>query len=234
MKNKIIRSFKEQIANIMKWFVVKLFKNGELVGIDKTDTSVYSPALEFQAKGFDINSCEKQNTFGISAEEADNKIKKLLSEYFEQKGIYPKYNQDEFEEEFQRVFTPYRKGWHQIITINEDTINATIKEGHKNGNYIYGHYENGEFKQDYVGRCTDQELRERIKHRLNPRDNNYAQFNERGTSHVTFRYAQNDDEAINIECLLYHYYGGKAKLINNDHPSLENGRKCPVTNCDKS
>lgn len=170
----------------------------------------------------------------VAQKEAEFLCKKQLYNYFDSNGYYPKYNQEEFIREWKRLIKPYCENWHEPIAINKDTIDSEIEDGHKNGNYIYGHYEDGKFIGDYVGRCTNQELRERIKHRLDPKDNNYAQFNERGTSHVKFRYAQNDDEAINIECLLYHYYGGRAKLINNEHPSLDDGRKCPVTNCDKS
>ena len=226
-------SLKETIMNNLKWFVVKLFKNGELVLVDKIDSSVVAPALHFQAKGYDINNCEKQNTFAISEASANEKITGLLSEFFERYGRYPKYNQENFLREYE-AYMPCHERWEGPIDIDGDVIDKTIKTGHKNGNYKYGHFENGKFVVDYVGRCTDQELCERAKHRLDPKDNNYTEFNKRGTSHMEFHYAQNDMEAIHVECMLYHYYGGRVKLINNEHPSLPGNAKCPVSLCSRS
>lgn len=226
-------TMQEQLMNDLKWYVVKLFKNGELVLVDKIDSSAVAPALDFQAKGYDINNCEKQNTFAISVTSANEKIKGFLSEYFEKYGRYPKYNHEDFLKDYES-YIPCHEGWEGPIEIDEGRIEQAIKTGHKNGNYKYGHFENGKFVVDYVGRCTDQELSERAKHRLDPNDNNYKEFNKRETSHLMFRYAENDKEAIQTECMLYHYYGGRVKLINHEHPSLPDDIKCPVSLCMKS
>lgn len=224
----------ERIMNNLKWFVVKLFKNNELVCIDKVmNTYVYAPAQYYQASGYEIDKCEKQNMLAISTTSADKKIKELLSEYFEEHGKYPKYNHEDFKKEYAK-FVPCLFGWEGPIEINDGVIDKTIKCGHKNGNYIYGHYKNGQLIVDYVGRCTDQELQERAKHRLDPNDNNYKEFNRRGTSHLMFRYAANDKEAIQTECMLYHYFGGRAILANNEHPSIPDNIKCPVSLCTRS
>ena len=154
-----------------------------------------------------------------------------LKEYFDNNGCYPRDNQKKFVANFKSQVSELLSSISKPIEIKETTILSNVETGHTCGNYIYGHYEGKEFIEDYVGRCTDDELQVRIQHRLDPNDNNYEQFEDKKTSHVRYRYAANEDEAIEIECLLYHWYGGKESLINNEHPSRENeSHQCCV--CD--
>lgn len=164
-------------------------------------------------------------------DKALEEIGKELKEYFDEKGCYPRDNQKIFENNYSTHVYQILQSFSNPIEINEQTILSNIQTGHTCGNYIYGHYEDSRFIEDYVGRCTDEELQERVKHRLDPDDNNYERFEDKKTSHVRYRYAVNEEEAIEIECLLYHWYGGKNRLINNVHPSLENNsHQCHV--CD--
>ena len=154
-----------------------------------------------------------------------------LNEYFDNNGCYPRDNQKKFEATFKTQVNQLLDSFSEPIEIKEASILSNVKTGHTCGNYIYGHYEGNEFVEDYVGRCTDDELQIRIQHRLDPDDNNFEDFEDRKTSHVRYRYAANADEAIGIECLLYHWFGGKKRLINNEHPSRENeSHQCCV--CD--
>ena len=166
--------------------------------------------------------------YNKALENVGNELKK----HFDDNGCFPRDNQKIYEQNYYPKIRKLLQSFSTPIEIEENVVADKIETGHQNGNYIYGHYKGKEFIVDYVGRCTDCELRKRIMHRWNEDDNNYKDFNKNNTNYARFRYAKNDDEAVDIECLLYHYYGGKAKLINNEHPSRENTQAhCPV--CDE-
>lgn len=216
------------------WYAVEVFSNGRLVYVglvDKNNFAYNTPKLHFSfLRGGELWT--KINEEPLPKKDADYIRRERLSDLFDNFGSYPEFNQVEFMEEYEEKFAQYINGWKGPIEINKEVIEANIDKGHQNGNYIYGHYNSrGIFVEDYVGRCTDDELRNRIQHRLDPKDNNYKEFNKNGTSHVFYRYAKNDTEAVEIECLLYHRYGGKVKLINNEHPGKKNDIRCPLSLC---
>lgn len=216
------------------WYAVEIFYASRLVYVGIVDELSYrmgTPIKYFTfLRGGEMWS--KLNNEPLPLKDADYKRRERLSDFFDNYGYYPEFNQIEFNEEFEKLYTKYRNGWYGPIEIKKEVIEAKINKGHQNGNYVYGRLDlKGNFIEDYVGRCTDEELRERIQHRLDPNDNNYKKFNERQVSHVFYRYAKNDTEAIEIECLLYHRFGGKAKLINNEHPSKKGNIQCPLSIC---
>lgn len=151
------------------------------------------------------------------------KVGNELKEYFDKNGTYPCDNQKMFDKNYSASVQKLLQSFSNPFEIDEEVVLSYIEKGHQFGNYLYGHYSGNSFIVDYVGRCTDEELQDRIMHRWNKGDNNYVDFNNRKSNYVRFRYAESEQEAIDIECLLYHYFGGSQRLINNIHPSRKNG-----------
>lgn len=216
------------------WYAVDVLFNGRLVyvGLVEEHNFAYNAPKRYFTflRGGEVWT--KINNEPLPQKDADSIRRERLSDLFDRYGDYPDFNQLEFNNEFDNKYAQYSKGWEGPIEIKKEEIEKKIDKGHQNGNYIYGHYDlKRNFVVDYVGRCTDEELQIRIQHRLDPNDNNYKKFNDRKTTHVQYRYAKNDTEAVEIECLLYHKYGGKVKLVNNEHPGKKNDIRCPLSLC---
>jgi hypothetical protein len=110
-------------------------------------------------------------------------------------------------------------------SLNLDTIDKVIKEGHL-GNYALGYLnEKGGFIVRYVGRGI---VYDRLYEHLTDEHNQPA---------FKFSYAKAkadakvEDEICTKECRNYHdfYYtrDGKKQLTNKEHPKLPKGKKCP-------
>ena len=215
------------------WYAVEITSAGELVYIGVVDNVNYTGNVACRVFMF-LNGGEKWeciNNEPVTQAEAEQICREKLSDYFDDKGCYPKYNQDEFLAEFKKKFKQYENGWHGPIQIKKEVIEEIVDLGHPDGNYIYCHKDGKEIIADYVGRSEDAELQERMQHRLDPNDIHYKEYNKRGTSLAFFRYAANLQEAIEIECLQYHYYGGKKLLINDIHPAIIKDVPCPISLC---
>ena len=223
-----------------RYYVIKVYCDKELYLIDIID-KIYVDCFEpkrsintyyYNKLNGDIDF-KKLIDAPTTKQEAEKKKREILSEYFDDNGVYPKYNQDKFNEEFIKKFAKYKNNWHNPVEIKKEVLEELIEEDHIYGNYIYFHYdENNNDIIDYVGRSDEGSFQLRIQHRLSPTDKHYKEYNKRGTSHVTFRIAKNEKEAIEIECLLYHRYGGKARLINDIHPATTEDVKCPISLCE--
>lgn len=205
-------------------------QSGEIVYIGITPTiQTIGPILAY--KNYDVLAYKFDiGTNAMLQSKALEQVGVELKQYFDEHGAYPRDNQVKFNANYGQIINNILQSFTGPIEIDALTIDAEVDAGHLHGNYIYYHQNNQNVEVDYVGRCTDDELQDRIKHRLDPDDNNYKDFQERKTSHAYFRYAQSKQEAIDIECLLYHYYGGKIKLINNVHPARK-GEHCLI--CDE-
>lgn len=224
-----------------RYYVIRVYCDNELYLIDVIDKiqidchdpkkSIYTYYYKTLNGEIDF---EKVNDKPITKQEAEKKKREVLSKYFDDNGFYPKYNQDDFEREFREKYlnTSYGQGWSDWFKITEEEIEKRVDEGHLFGNYMYASIGEGEIHVDYVGRCTDEELQERIKHRLRKDDKHYKDYEDNATNYVKFRYAANEREAIEIECLLYHRHGGKAKLFNDIHPATTDDVKCPISLCE--
>ena len=105
---------------------------------------------------------------------------------------------------------------------DEETINNTVDEN-SIGNYALG-YKNdeGTFVVCYVGRATDQPLRERLKQHLGEHFKTFKMFK--------YSYAGSKIEAYLKECNNYHDFGGKEHLYNEYHPAKleDDDTPCPV------
>lgn len=105
--------------------------------------------------------------------------------------------------------------------LNSDTINSIITK-EKSGVYTLGHIKNQTFVVDYVGR-SDKNLNSRLKEHIE---------DSRQYTHFKAKYAWSTKMAFDMECIMYHDYGGKKHLDNENHPDRKNHKnwRCPI--CD--
>ena len=221
------------VTEMFRWVKVYQKDNDELVymGVIQAIDAAH-PLVALRANYSPTSHKTVVVAQNMTFDEVLSSIGNKLKEYFDANGCYPRDNQKKFLKNYAQIIQEVLASFSEPIILDEENVSSRIEEGHPYGNYIYGHYKNREFVVDYIGRCTQDELQDRIMHRWDKNDNNYNEFEKRGVSHVRFRYAESEDEAINIECLLYHYYRGKQNLINNEHPSRENEpRHCII--CDE-
>ena len=104
-----------------------------------------------------------------------------------------------------------------------ETIEANVSDK-RIGNYALG-YKNeksGNFVVCYVGRATDQPLKERLKQHIGEHPKKYKYFK--------YSYASTPKEAYLKECINYHDFGDGGSLFNEYHPSKIPGDDtlCPI------
>ena len=112
------------------------------------------------------------------------------------------------------MFGPY--------SFDKETIDATLDD-ESIGNYALGHKnDDGVFVVNYVGRATDQPLKDRIKQHLGEKPSKYKLFK--------YSYADTAKNAYLKECKNYHDFGEKDLLENDYHPAKlpDDETKCPI------
>lgn len=105
---------------------------------------------------------------------------------------------------------------------NNDIIDK-ILNSQSIGNYALGYKdEDGTFRVCYVGRATEQPLKDRLKQHIGEHPKKYKMFK--------YSYAKNDLEAYLKECKNYHDFGGSDKLFNDNHPAKlsRDSTVCPI------
>lgn len=118
-----------------------------------------------------------------------------------------------------------------VYSYNEQTINLIITSDFI-GNYRIGILdENDTFKVAYIGRATEQSVKERLLQHIHNRDfNNCTVFD--------FNVAETPEDAYYRECLDYHAFddgqGGDGFFKNQIHPSKINADlECPWPECQR-
>ena len=125
--------------------------------------------------------------------------------------------------------TDYTNGQQQLVfNFQRDNIKIQIPDDVKKGNYRIGVIEGDRFIVKYVGRATDQTLKERLLQHKNHADTHYYDDNH----YFFYSSAGSDDDAIKQECIDYHSFGGDEYLDNDCHPALSLGEHCPWPDCD--
>lgn len=105
---------------------------------------------------------------------------------------------------------------------NEDIIDNVLNDT-SIGNYALGYInDKGTFVVCYVGRSTDQPLKDRLKQHIGENPQKYKRFK--------YSYAKTKKEAYLKECKNYHDFGGKESLQNENHPAKlpDDETPCPV------
>ena len=125
--------------------------------------------------------------------------------------------------------TDYTNGQQQLVyNFQRDKIIIQISDEIKRGNYRIGIIEGDWFIVKYVGRVTDQSLKNRLLQHKNHTDDHYYD----DSYYFFYSPANSDEEAINQECIDFHSFGGEDVLDNKEHPALPNSTNCPWQGCD--
>lgn len=106
---------------------------------------------------------------------------------------------------------------------DSETIDS-ILDDKSIGNYALGHLnEKGTFIVCYVGRATEQSVKDRLKQHIGEHPKIYKLFK--------YSYAGSPKEAYLKECKNYHDFGEDRCLYNENHPAKLSGDATPCPVC---